>query len=271
MSDMVNKFDDEIPNIEVYNSAMSKSLIDKIFFIAHVDADIFIDFGCANGELMKFLAKLFPVKEFIGYDISQEMINLAMKNCNDIKNVSFTTEWFNIEFFIKNKKSCLILSSVIHEVYSYGDKDSVKLFWGRVFNSNFDYIVIRDMFYNEYFDECGYIQLDYIKSIRSNKKYENHLKEFEEIYGKISNTNKRQFVHFLLKYFYEDNWEREVKENYLPLTDNDLYTLIEYQNNRYKISYLNYYALPYLKHKFKNDFGIDFDIATHMQIILEKR
>lgn len=269
--DGMNKFNEHIPNIDAYNSAMTKSIIDKIFFMSHVDAEIFIDFGCANGDLIKLLAMLFPDKQFIGYDISQEMIKIAIKNNNDIKNVSFTTEWHNIEPFIKDKKTCLILSSVIHEVYSYGDKDSIKLFWSRVFNTDFDYIVIRDMFYNDYFDECGYICPSYINKIRLNKKYEKHLNDFEEIYGKISNINKRQYIHYLLKYFYEENWEREVKENYLPLSDNDLYKIINYHSDKYETLYLNYYTLPYLKHKFKKDFDIDFNIETHMQIILIKK
>ncbi|MGA1049083.1 MAG: hypothetical protein ACO3UU_13830, partial [Minisyncoccia bacterium] len=38
---------------------------------------------------------------------------------------------------------------------------------------------------------------------------------FEKVWGSIF-KDYRNFIHFLLKYRYTDNWEREVNENYLP-------------------------------------------------------
>lgn len=66
-----------IENIEIYNDRMSKTLIDKIFFIDKVDADVFVDFGCADGTVLGHLHDLFPGNYYIGYDINPSMIAIA--------------------------------------------------------------------------------------------------------------------------------------------------------------------------------------------------
>lgn len=43
----------EIANLKVYNDNMRKSLLDKAYFLSFVDSDTFIDFGCADGSLLK--------------------------------------------------------------------------------------------------------------------------------------------------------------------------------------------------------------------------
>lgn len=54
-----------MPNITdliAYNLSMKKSLIDKMFFMDKIDDDIKVvmDYGCADGALIRFLAPLFP-------------------------------------------------------------------------------------------------------------------------------------------------------------------------------------------------------------------
>ena len=66
-----------INNIEVYNKNMSMSMYDKAFFIDKVDADLFVDFGCADGALLEFCKFLVPDLKYIGYDIDPKMICLA--------------------------------------------------------------------------------------------------------------------------------------------------------------------------------------------------
>ena len=46
---------------------MKKSLLDKLFFLDKIDSEIIVDFGCANGELIKFMYNLFPNYIYIGY------------------------------------------------------------------------------------------------------------------------------------------------------------------------------------------------------------
>lgn len=66
----------EIANLKVYNDNMRKSLLDKAYFLSFVDSDTFIDFGCADGSLLKHIHEMFPDKKLIGYDISPEMLQI---------------------------------------------------------------------------------------------------------------------------------------------------------------------------------------------------
>lgn len=45
---------EQINNIDVYTSGMQKSLANKLFFVDKVDdIDTVIDFGCADGSLLR--------------------------------------------------------------------------------------------------------------------------------------------------------------------------------------------------------------------------
>lgn len=265
----------KIKNIECYNERMDKSLFDKIWFIDKVDAEVFVDFGCANGNLIIFLSKLFPNNIFIGYDISKEMIDIA-NSSNDNRNVYFTNKWdiiTNILSKYKDKKTCLILSSVMHEIYSYGTIQSVDKFWKDIETVDFDYIAIRDMIgelNGNFFSNSLSIKMiedyrqDMICEIKS--KYPKQVKDFERYFGTI--VTFKSIIHFLLKYKYIENWDREVKENYLPITPQ----LIKFNLGNYQEIYQDRYCLHYLNKQFKKDFtNYKSDtFHTHYKLLLEK-
>ena len=46
-----------IQNYDAYNTRMSKSLIDKMFFVDKIEPDSIVDFGCANGLLLQELKR----------------------------------------------------------------------------------------------------------------------------------------------------------------------------------------------------------------------
>ena len=63
----LNQHKDSVQNIPNYNLEMQKSLIDKAFFLDKAeDTSIFVDFGCANGSLLKFSQMLIPEAIYIG-------------------------------------------------------------------------------------------------------------------------------------------------------------------------------------------------------------
>ena len=76
----------------------------------------------------------------------------------------------------------------------------------------------------------------------------------------------RTFIHFLLKYKYTKNWERENNENYIPIS---LETLLKKIPSDYSIKYKRIYLLDILKNKVKEDFDIDLEHPTHLQMIIE--
>ena len=270
-----------INNIEIYNSRMDASIEDKLWFVDKVDADVYIDFGCANGNLLKHLAYIHNkqhngVKQYIGYDINEEMIQKAIQNCNRYDSITFINKLDEIQGYcanniIKGKKVCLILSSVMHEIYSYSTMDEIALFWSNIkYTICPDYIVIRDMchgvntrveqYYNLYLDNYLFHIIREVKS-KANKE---QINDFEQQWGKICTV--KGITHFLLKYKYVENWDRELKENYLPIPT---FTIKHILSTLYNVTHEEYYCLPYLKNQFRKDFDIDFIGYTHYKMMFK--
>ena len=207
------------------------------------------------------------------------MIALAKTNFSgDIdENIVFTSYWKDVQKELKksNNKKVLILSSVIHEVYSYGEipKD-IDIFWDRVLKTGFDYICIRDMMPSR--DIVSKTPLDIYNALNQDKNHvlnEGQLAEFEKIHGSIQSM--KHAVHFLLKYRWKVNWNREVNEDYFPIYVEDLIGTLSLKKyfcdaGTYKIDYLERFQVPYLMECIKNDFGITFEDFTHVKAIFTK-
>lgn len=277
----------QFTDLDGYNKQMAKDIVmnDKLFFLDEIEEEKFsviVDFGCADGILLTKLYERNKAKMYIGYDISEEMISLAKSKFEyqDAGNVLFTSNWKEVETILaKNMitlnsgKSCLVLSSVIHEVYSYAKSDDdIKEFWHRTIESSlFDYIVIRDMMPSE--DIIRRLSAKDMHIIRNKintascssdlMKYHDMLTEFEKIWGYISDN--KNLVHFLLKYKWVINWNREVHENYFPF-------FIEEMNERIRKSNFNimyFKRFCPLKSDVKKTFDIDMIDNTHVKYILK--
>lgn len=249
---------DNISNILLYNDKMAKSVSDKLFFTNKIyDFNQVVDFGCADGSLIKEIYQKTNGVELIGYDISKNMLEIARKE-NSMAN--YFNEWDDIKV---RPNSLLNLSSVIHEVYSYSKANEIRRFWSRVFNSGFKYIVIRDMFVSK--KTLVKTDVEDEKKVRkiSNKYI---LKSFESRNGSIKVL--RNFIHYLLKYSYTDNWKRENNENYLPLFYEDLLSIIP---ESFDVLYQDNFVLPYLQDKIVKDFDVVLNEFTHMKLILRKK
>lgn len=257
-----------IANVDQYNTSMKKTLLDKCFFIDKVDADCAVDFGCADGELIRFLRSLFPEKTYIGYDESPKMIVEA-----NVKNVETPDVWFFDDWDVVDKaldvyrekgmKTVLNLSSVIHEVYAYATQHQIDCFWDQVFQSGFDFVAIRDMMPSRNVDRRSDIN-DVVRVYqRANLS---HLRHFESVWGSIESN--KSLLHFLLKYRYVENWDREVMENYLPLHREDMLSII---SRGYRIIYEEHFTLPFLQWQVQRDFGIDVKDRTHIKMILQRQ
>jgi len=252
-----------ISDMTLYNNCMAKSVFDKLFFIDKIDITSLVDYGCADGSLINTCKNIDSNIEYVGYDIDEKMVQLARDN---VEGVKFTTSWDECTpqaFRGKDRSSTILLSSVIHEVYSYGTPKDISLFWERVFNTGFDHIVIRDLIPSTTMERPVNIN-DYHKILKSDKKHLLH--EYESVWGKI-NDNK-SLVHFLMKYKYEENFERECRENYFPIT---METLLNIIPKEYNIVYSEHYTLPFVKNQIQEDFNIDVVDNTHMKIILSNK
>lgn len=245
----------KIQDMDKYTTSMSKSMIDKMFFMDKIDNSIKVifDYGCADGALINFLAPLFPDMTFIGYDADADMIAAAMKN-KTRENARFTN---SIE---RNINHCAInLSSLIHEVYSYSTTQEIEEFWNFVNNSGFEYIIIRDMCLDAAAHRPA-LKEDLIK-VRSRYSADK-IREFEDIHGSI--CDNYNLIHFLLKYRYIENWNREVHENYLPLS---VEGIAEKVDSKYELVYFDHYVLPFLANAIQCSFGITLKDYTHTKFI----
>lgn len=250
-----------IRDLNVYVNRMQKSILDKLFFIDKVFEPFsnILDFGCANGELIKAVNALFGEYRFIGYDINEDMLRTARVN---VPFAEFYSDWNQIQ--VDFRDTLLNISSTIHEVYSYGSEGDIAEFWERVFHSGFRYIAIRDMMPSDQ-DQICLEDIQY-RQVLQDRVYADKLAEYETHWGKI--TTQHSLVHYLLKYRYTENWEREVRENYLPITLEQLLGLIP---ENYEIAYLNHFTLPYTAWQIRNDFGIDLTTPTHVKLILHRK
>lgn len=260
-----------INDLSIYLERMGRSVFDKLFAF-DVGANLYVDFGCADGMLLKLVARLFPENTYIGYDKDKTMIEMARRD-GGAPNLTFTSDWDALALTVnaakaaKSTKTCLLLFSVIHEVYSY-DRDAVDDFWNRVFGQElksvkFDHIVIRDMFVSKAASRPS----DPIMVARIRQKFDGHMiNEWEQQWGSLSEN--WSLTHFLLTYHYKENWARELRENYLPLPLESLLALFP---DDYFPTFISHYSLPYIRRKVRQDFGLDFQEPTHLKLVMERR
>ena len=248
---------EKVEQLDVYIRRMERSLLDKVFFMDKIfePLETVLDFGCANGGLIRMMQLLFPEYSYIGYDISPEMIELATRS---IEGAAFYTRWDDIA--CDPRKTLINISSTLHEVYHYGTEASVKEFWERVFGSGFRYIAIRDMMLSGDIDPVP----DAEDMARTRALLPEKLADYEKVWGPI--TDRANMIHYLLKYRYEENWEREVRENYLPITREALLEMIP---DDYEIVYQEHYTLPFIRHQIRKDSGIILNDHTHFKLLLK--
>lgn len=113
-----------------YNAEMAKSLPEKLFFLDKVKADVWVDFGCGDGSVLKAL----PGWMKIGVETDP-----AQRSACYNKGLYAVTEQFHPAWthaVTEGRTSAAIFSSVLHEAPEL---------LNQVFGFGFDYIVIRDM------------------------------------------------------------------------------------------------------------------------------
>jgi hypothetical protein len=251
-----------IADVDDYNKGMKSGMGDKEFFLDHIHPDLIVDFGCADGVLLGDIHARHPEIDLVGYDISAAMEKKFKDNNPDL---TFTTNWNEAKHAISgHHKSCLLLSSVIHEVYSYSRPKQIKSFWNEVFNSGFKYITIRDTI------PKGIDQIkNYKDDVNAVKKIvDPHLlKDYETKWGPLE-SSYRNFVRFLMVYRYKNNWARESLENYMPLTYN---TLIRKIPETYEVVYDKSFVYDPIEKSINSDYNVSIQKDTHLKMILEKR
>jgi SAM-dependent methyltransferase len=261
--DLNTKFSD----FTSYLSGMAKGVVDKLFFLKFIKPDMLVDFGSADGFILKQIHKYNPNINLIGYDISPDMITIAKEKIPDIQ---FTNNWLDAIKDVKRyKNSCLLLSSVIHEVYSYSTSEAIEYFWESIFNAGFEYIVIRDTIPSEKIEKV----INFKKDVEQVKKIVDPklLDDYENSWGPIDKSYKN-FIRFVLMYRYRNNWSRERLEDYLSLTyESMLLKILPKYNDRYKIIYDKKFKFKPIQTSFAKDFNIPLRQDIHLKMILRHK
>ena len=271
-------------NINSYNANMAKGMEDKMFFVnvlplAQSEHWIFVDFGCADGTLFSALAPLLDSMNIkatlIGYDISETMISIAKEKFGNLStdniSVVFTYNWNLVERYIRhsNAKKAVILSSVVHEVYSYAESEQdIRIFWDRITNSGFDYVCLRDMMPSRSIEgPTDESQLEeFYQHVEEEKpELKKYIQDFEAHWGKL--TDNKNFVHYLLKYRWITNWTREVNENYFPIFVDEFIAKMA----SYRLKHLKLFKVPFLENCWRQDFGISIVDNTHIKAVFAAR
>ena len=248
-----------IANINIYLSRMQCGMDDKLWWVTKTPVKKVVDFGCADGTLLKHLRDMNVNYELIGVDVSEEMCKRASENVPEAR-IMHTSEFFNNN---ENwQDAILILSSVVHEIYSY--EESPEALLQKLFKMGFYQIAIRDMFLSE--TEANKSVSYHDCSNVVNYSNDRQLSTFESHWGHVGVHHN--FCHFLLKYLYKENWDREVRENYLPI---DLEPFLRTIPDSYTIEHVEHYCHPYIKERVLQDFFINFHERTHAKILLTRK
>lgn len=248
-----------IKNIDAYNAGMRKSMLDKIWWLDKISDDVttVVDYGCADGALLSIVSEMNSDLNLFGYDFNDNMIDLA---CNNVPDGTFASNYGVICNFTPEKdKTILIASSVFHEIENYAYH--VDMEYDRIFNNDYKYIAIRDMFVSE--KSCGISDQLTVAKIRQQFNYDK-IKEFEEHIGSLDYN--QNLLQFFLTYRYDENWDREVRENYFPHTIEEFLHKIP---EHYEIAYFEHYTLPFVRQQVWKDFGIQLADPTHGKILLK--
>jgi SAM-dependent methyltransferase len=266
-----------ITDLVRYNLEMSKSMIDKIYFLDKVDANMVVDFGCANGVMLRFIEKMFPGIVLVGYDNDEKMIASAKAESQD-SSILFTSDWQDVVDAVAaykasapsgQNKVCLVLSSVLHEVESYLQEDAKADVYRKVWGEDgvvFEYVANRDMMARKSTSRLADpTQVERIRQVFGHDHPEK-LDAWESRWGNLQEG--WSLTHFLLSYRYLHNWEREYRENYLPRNYEDFIAAVP---RNYKTIYTNHYTLPFLRRRVEEDFDIALTDFTHIQVVFERK
>lgn len=269
-----------IKDIQAYVNGLDGALVEKSWFLDFLPERVttVIDFGCADGALMQHCKdRNAPLGMMLHRG---EPLRKACRKSGELKYIGVERD---AEFRARcrdrgfecyqalddvplpdTKNACLVFSSVLHEVASYGSLealwDRLGAGYGRVWPS---YIAIRDMAPGGYdgFSHDAYCELSGVMH-RSGRGW--MLDDYERRWGRIETGESA--LHFLLKYRYEANWDREVGENYFAADPATLHRL--YRKSGYRATWSERSALHYLQQRWAEDFGFTADKTTALESFL---
>lgn len=247
---------EEIANPKQYLERMSKPLQEKLKIAKFIpgSAKNILDVGCADGTVTLALAAMYPEINFVGIDLSKEFVNIASKKIGDRKNIRFESGYLRDRLANPERFDVVLFCSVLHEFFSYGEGISTvvkALSDAHEMLNPGGTLIIRDMILYNYAEGSELWVSKMKEKVMAKEGISSLLADFENLFGEIKTV--KQLNHFLLKYMYEDNWEREVKENYVPVSFEEYDQIFKLLGM--SVLFQRSSTIPYLKEKWVSDFG----------------
>lgn len=251
---------DPITNPQLYLERMSKPLQEKLRIARFIPKGTksLLDVGCADGIVTLALAEMYPEIDFVGLDLNERFIAKAQAKIGKLQNIRFETGFLRERLANPERFEVVLFCSVLHEFYSYGEGVSTvvkALADAHEILRPGGVLIIRDMIFYDYADQSDLWVTETKEKVLKKERMTPLLLEFEKYFGEIKSV--KGLNHFLLKYMYTDNWEREVKENYVPVS-------FEKYDHIFKLLGMSVLfqrssTIPFLKETWKKDF--DFSAA----------
>jgi hypothetical protein len=252
--------------------AMAKNAHEKTKFvdlpIVKADGvDVWVDFGCADGEITCAISTKLPGKLVIGYD--RHRADEWAK-----REEPLTVFESNFEKLVDGLRGRdvtvgVFLGSVLHEAYTEGVAPMV---WEKITQLSPSIVVVRDMMlWPEPSDSLEGISVgDLLNAMvgAAEKNYPKHWEDFKLRWCKRG-TRWKEALHFFLKYRYRKNWSWEVREDYLVLTPKGL--LMSAEEHGFYPIHMEAQSLSYLQDLWKKDMGIEIDHPTHGLFVFKNR
>ncbi len=251
---------EEIANEDLYLSRMSKPLQEKLKVAKYIPrgAKTVLDVGCADGTITIALAEMFPEIKFVGIDLNRDFIELAKKKGERLKNVSFENVYLRERLSGKDRFDVVLFCSVLHEFYTYGEGISTvvkALADAHEILKAKGTLIIRDMILYNYASQSQLWLTEMIEKVKGKNDVKILFFDFEKIFKEV--VNVKRLNHFLLKYMYADNWDRECRENYVPVSFEEYDQIFNLLGM--KVLFQRSSTIPYLKNKWQTDFAFTDD------------
>ncbi|GAA3953862.1 class I SAM-dependent methyltransferase [Hymenobacter algoricola] len=262
-----------IQNHDTYCGAMQGSLAQKLFFVEHLPKlDYLLDYGCADGHLLRALYRNNPWGNpvLVGFDQDEQMIERAEAAALVGGGPLFVSNEAHAlsNLTLASKKgaltSAVLLSSVLHEMYSQSADWKMTGFWKRLAATSVEYIIIRDMFWDE---REAKPRRQFAPAIERN--YPKEAADFDLMLSCGQSIDQAKYAtEFLLKYPYQENWNRELLEDYFSIP---VSLPARIQDAGYELVMWKPHCVPFIQERIKRDVGVELSYPTHVHGIFKRR
>lgn len=244
-----------------YVAGMERSIPEKEKLMPYVKEGIILEIGCGAGTVLELLSKNFPRSVIAGLDNSEQMLSVAKERKYSSPDVTVSYGDALVKQFEDESLDTIIMSSVLHEVYSYNNyqRDALE----KALSNACEMLVpggrliIRDGIMPN--PDIYYLKFKNDETRAAFKKFADDFVPRKISYSFASDSGfpklgSADAYEFLSKYFYTENWAVEVKEQFGILRLSDYCGVLE--KNGMQIVDAYSYLIDFLKCKYEKDVSL---------------